>query len=521
MIATAVLVVGAVVGVGFWSSRPQYTTLVDRLSPHEVAEIMSQLQEQGIPCRENLAATSVQVPRSQLSKARMAVAGSLGPAGGANIPEPDGYFVGDPALRRYQLRRHQEELLAQSISQMDGVQRARVTISKPEPSPFLRDTQPTRASVMLDLRRGVVFSQEQAASIVMMMAHSVEGLEPERVSLVDTAGNQLASMRSPADTLLSDQYRYARQLESDLSARAEWLLSRYLGPGNALVRVTADVDFRKSSLESLTYDPELRAKRSERIYTKSGTQVRHRELGPAGTASNVGSTAINGGEQPFSDREQMEEIEYENARILETVKEAPVTIRRLTVAAVVDLERPSEEFRMVQAGAAGRGDPMGGSEPPDVQISQDDIERILKQAVGFDDTRGDQIAVLVGRLAESSFLGLPPSSIGTPWDWYRELLRNASLGIASIVALILGLLVMGRMRPVLMPTGPGDTAQRERERERSRRIGTLSDRAMQDPDRLAKLLQVWLGDRDEVDASAVDSSPAAAEGAKRSGRIAA
>jgi flagellar M-ring protein FliF len=411
--------------------------------------------------------------------------------------------------------------LAQNISQIKGVQQARVTISRPEPSPFLLDAQPTRANVMLDLQRGYNFGQEQAASIVMMMAHSVEGLDPERVSVVDTAGNQLSSMRSPADTLLSDQYRYSRQLESDLSARAEWLLASYLGPGNVLVRVTADVDFRESSMESLTYDPEARAKRSERIFSRTGTQMRHRELGPAGTASNVGSTAFSAGGQPVSDREQMEETEYENARILETVREAPAIIRRLTIAAVVDLGEAAEDTTMAQAGVAGLGGAASGAEPTAPRVSKEDIERILKQAVGFDDARGDQIAVVVGRLAGSSLLALPPSSTAPPWEWYRELLRNASLGIASIVALILGFLLVGRMRPLAMPTSTGGAAQADR----ARRIAALSAHAMQDPDSLAKILQVWLGNSGQADASQVNSASAERDSApqeeKRPGKMAA
>ncbi|HVJ87662.1 MAG TPA: flagellar M-ring protein FliF C-terminal domain-containing protein, partial [Caulifigura sp.] len=161
-----------------------------------------------------------------------------------------------------------------------------------------------------------------------------------------------------------------------------------------------------------------------------------------------------------------------NAETLEKNREVPGRLVRLTVAAVVQLPEKAE-------GAAAAA--------PAIDVKQ--VEQLIRQAVGFDETRNDQISVVTATLAGNALEA--PVAAGVPWDKYEQLARSASLGLAAVVAFLLGLLTLRRLKPTVN-VAPEATATSE---SAEQRLAALSIRARENPEAVAQALNAWLAAR--------------------------
>jgi flagellar M-ring protein FliF len=351
--------------------------------------------------------------------------------------------------------------------QMRPVRTATVHLSLPHPSPFVRERTAAKASVVLGLRPGMTFTSADAHSLVTLLAHAVEGLTPEQVSIVDTEGRQLSGAQA-VDADIAGRLEYQQRLEAALAAKAEAVLAQVLGVGRSVVRVTAELDFKETTRVETTFDPDGKVKLTEEIETETSTQPKAVVGGPPGTASNLGSVAGKANDSPLLSKREKNRTEYDNARIEDRVTEAPGRITRLTIAAVV---HPPEA-------ADGQAAPA---------LDQPALQQLIQQAVGFDPAREDQIAVL---LAPPGSAPAPAPLTGDdPWLQSERLLRAASLGLGAIAALIIGGLVLRRLRPVSLPAPAADGVTVDA----AHRLAELSQLVREQPDAAARVLRAWLG----------------------------
>jgi len=425
----AALAIGlaAIVGVGVWSARSEYVLLAKELGPSQAAELISRLQSAGISYELSYSGSELMVPKQDWNRARIASGGLLDPLHSEEDSVEGGIFD-DPNQIKNRQHRQLELSIARMIMQLNGVAHAEVHVSKPEPSPFVRERRPATASVVLSFRPGVMFDRQQAASIVSIVSHAVGGLNPDDITVADTQGRILSEKQSGIGADVAMQFEYQRRLETDLAAKAETMLSQVLGPGRAIVRVTAEVDFTQTTREEETYDPDAKVKATEKITTEDTTNVED-SVGGAGaelnTDTSAGQTASRGQQKQKS---ETIDTTYLNTKRTNTVVEAPGRLQRLTVSAAVDIPEPAS----------------GGA-----KLAIEDIKKVIEQAVGFSETREDAIQVL-----ESPLAGMPavddPAISGGPWKQYEGLVRNASLGIASLVVLAIALLTLKKMRPVVV-----------------------------------------------------------------------
>jgi flagellar M-ring protein FliF len=230
-------------------------------------------------------------------------------------------------------------------------------------------------------------------------------------------------------------------------------------------------------------------KKTERTKSVSRASSRNEPVGPAGTPSNLSVTASNPPQgKPLTEKEEENETEYETPQTIDKIDEALGTIKRLTVAVVVDLSAQAAAGPNAQAPAA---------------VTKEQIESIVKQAVGFDDQRNDKIEVLPAKL-----VGIPvedPTEVaGAPfWERYSPLIRNASLGLSSLVALVLGLLILRRLRPVPAPA----TSVAAPQAERARQIAGLATQASANPEVVARIIRAWLKQSAGSEPDAVPFAP--------------
>jgi len=474
---TTALSIAAIVAVGFWAAQPEYRMLYSNLSVEDAGAVTAKLQAQNVPFRLSTGGTTILVPADQVQQLRLDLAADgLPTKGGKGFEVFDESPLGmTPFMQHINYGRALQTELAKSIMRLDPVAFARVHIVRPEPTPFIREQKPATASVVLWLKPGTTLSRSMANGIVALVAHSVEGLAPDQVTLLDSAGHILSDQRNAeGGSLPGSHLEHRRDLEAYLASKAEEMLAQLLGPSRAIVRVAAEVNFKSLHEKREAYNPEEKVVRKETVTSGKNTGPAPIPRGMAGVASNNGrpvppsaSTALPGSQ------EESIETEYAISKTETDREDRASQIERLTVAAMVDLSRAEG----AEGGTAGQ------------VMTTKEAEEIIKQAVGFKIGR-DEIKVTDVKLAGAAALtSIDPELVQMQrWQTYMNLVRYASLGLASVVALVLGFLVLRRLRLLTPPVAAAPPPKPEREQL----LGDFASLAERNPEIMARLLASWL-----------------------------
>ncbi len=459
----------AIFVVGYLAFQTDYQVLYSGLSAEDAGAVTAKLQAQNVPFHLNANGSTILVPAERVSQVRIDLAAEGLPSKGKGFEIFDEMNVGmTPFLQHVNLDRALQAELARTIMQVEPVVQARVHLVRPEPTPFVREQKPATASVVLKLKPGAVLSRNTAQGIVALVSRSVEGLTPEHVTLVDTTGRVLSDTHGDTPGPVTTQMEYRRELETYLSNRAEDMLSQLLGPGRAVVRVTAEVNFQHQKTRKESYDPEQRVLVKETVTNRKSVTGAPANRGTAGAASNLPNkttTTPATVQHHSNDNEENTDSEWRATKIEQEMEEGRGNVERLTVAALLDLSRPE--------GATG------------ASLTVAEAEEIIKQAVGFKKGR-DEIKVNDVKLASGATLDSVEAEYqqGQRMRWYLALARNTSLGVAALVALMMGFLYYRRLRPKGQDPTPATEGATEED--------PLAELLREDPARLAKVLERWL-----------------------------
>jgi len=464
--------IAAIIGVGIWASQPDYRVLYSGLSAEDAGAITAKLQTQGVAFRLSAGGTTIQVPAEQVQQLRLdlAVEGLPSHSGKGFEIFDDAPLGMTPFMQQVNYSRALQAELSRTIMQLDPVAQARVHIVRPDPTPFIRDQKPTTASVMLKLKPGATLSHAMANGIVALVARSVEGLTPDNITLVDTNGHVLSEEHAgdSGASAASWQLEYRQELETYLASKAEGMLAQVLGAGHAVVRVTADINFKTVREKRETFSPEDRVVTKEQITSRKQGNTSSAGRGAAGTATNLSRQPVTTAPTGSNSQDETVETDYAVSKSTQEMEDKVGNIDRLTVAAMVELPKPDKD-------AAG----------PTMSLAE--AQDIIKQAVGFKKDR-DEIKVTGVKLAPADS---PAEGDGgymelQRWQSYASLARQASLGVTALVVLVLGWLVLRRFRPVQAAETAAEQQPQFRMREQ------LSAVAQKDPEVLARLLTTWL-----------------------------
>src|SRR6478735_7574773 len=288
----ALAVAGGLIAVVMWSRRPDFQLLYARMGDKDSAAVISYLQSQNIPHQISSGGTAVSVPADRVYKLRMDLAGKGIPSGegvGFEIFDKGQFGLSDFVQRTNYLRALQGEL-ARTISQLSGVRTARVMIVQPENRLLLTDqgVKPT-ASVFVDMG-GSRLETDQVNAIRHLVANAVQGLNPDQVAVVDNRGHVLSEELKQDPTLgtASSQMRYKQQVEDYLGKKVETMLGLVIGPGQAVVRVSAEIDTEATTITAEKYDPDGQVVRSQTSTEDNNNSTETRGGGGAvGVSANV------------------------------------------------------------------------------------------------------------------------------------------------------------------------------------------------------------------------------------------
>ncbi|MGH7995914.1 MAG: flagellar basal-body MS-ring/collar protein FliF [Opitutaceae bacterium] len=341
----ALTVAGGLIAIVLWARRPDMTLLYGNLGEKDVAGIVSYLQAQNVPCQVIAGGTAVEVPSDQVYKLRMDLASKGMPEGdgvGFEIFDKGQFGLSDFVQRTNYMRALQGEL-ARTIDQLQGVRASRVMIVQPENRLLLTDQSvKSTASVFVDLGGGTL-QPEQVNAIRHLVANAVQGLQVNEVAVVDNHGHVLSEElnQDPALGTASSQMRYRQQVENYFAKKVQSMLDDVVGAGNAVVRVSADIDPEATTETEEKYDPDGQVVRTQTMSTESSSTTESHESGGAvGVSSNVPEKAGTGPavSRPATDTVQNHKNQtttYEIDRTLTNITRSPGTITRLTASVLV------------------------------------------------------------------------------------------------------------------------------------------------------------------------------------------
>ncbi len=391
-IAAAIAIITVIV---MWANRPVFQVLFSNLSPEDAGAITEKLKELKLPY-EIGDSGSVMVPEDKVLELRMTLASQgLPSGGGVGFEIFDKTTIGmTDFIQKINYRRALQGELSRTIGQLSAVEHARVHLAVPEKTLFSDKKEHTSASVVLKLRGGRALTQNQVQGIVHLVSSSVEGLNPQNITIVDTNGNVLSrpSDDSNNSQLSNYQNEYQRGIEKSLEDRVQSMLEHAVGPGKAVVRISGTLDFKQVETTEEKYDPDKVAVRSEQ-------RSQDNSSGSSGTASGVPGVLSNlpgaKGENPKaaggkgsnssqSNRTQ-ETINYEINKTVNHILEPVGNLKRLSAAVMID----------------GNYETVKGTDGKEtrkyIPRTEEELKKyteIVKTAVGYSEERGDQVEVL-------------------------------------------------------------------------------------------------------------------------------
>jgi flagellar M-ring protein FliF len=292
---------------------------------------------------------------------------------------------------------------------------------------------------MLNLTPGVTLGDRQLAGIIHLVASSIPNLDASRVSVVDQGGKLLSDQGKDNDFgYTAEQFRIAQQLEKAMSERILDILEPLFGPGAVRAQVTADMDFTRIERTSETFDPET-VLRSEQSTENIDNKLAGGASGVPGELTNQPPGAANINANPNPQPNQAPVIDNRPAREsrkvtrnfevnknIAHVREVPGSLNRLSVAVVVDYVLDAD-----------------GNKVALDQARIDQINQLVREAVGFDQARGDTLSVINSPfVAPAPIEPIPePSILEQGWVW------QAARGVGAAVALLLIFLMV--VRPLI------------------------------------------------------------------------
>ncbi|MDI3341736.1 MAG: flagellar basal-body MS-ring/collar protein FliF, partial [Sphaerobacter sp.] len=366
----------------------RYATAFSGLSGEDAAAIVEDLRSRGIPYELSADGTTIRVPEDQVATVRLDAASRGLPSGGS-----DGFELFDKSsfgltdfTQRVNYQRAIEGELERTITKIDAVEAARVHIVIPEESLFIDQQQPTTAAVVLKLRPGRELGADQIRGITHLVSGSVPNLKPENLTIIDNAGNPIWSGEEEANPVagLDERFRLQEAYERKLAQQLQALITPITGPGHAVVRVSATLNWDERSSQSEIYSPDGNQPqiRSQQERTQTTTGTVDEAGGAPGVDPNVQTfpeADATANQTQTTSREVT--TNYELSKRVEQITQAPGQVQRLSVAVMLDGSQVdpavAQEIQNVVSAAAGlvpqRGDTITVSAVPFSEVGREDL----------------------------------------------------------------------------------------------------------------------------------------------------
>jgi flagellar M-ring protein FliF len=417
-----------------WATKPDMRLLYSNLEPDEAAKIVEKVADKEINYQLKSGGTSIYVPRENVHQLRLEMAKD-----GLPTNKQEGYKIFEktkvgtsPTVQQINTRRALEEELAKTIQLINGVEFAKIHLVLPEQTMFTNTAEEAKGSVMIKMRPGWRLNPGSIAAMTHLVAGAVDGLEADKVTIMDSQGSMLTNGETNntvvggANTALD----YKERVQIAIENRVQGLLDTVLGPGKSSVKVNAEVEMVSLETVKTEYDEGIK---TEEIVDET-SKVKPLQF----TKDDEGENAT-----PSEETEKGSTIETKlkvPETITKTVK-VPGNILSLSVAAVVDLSMPSVQEETGEEEETEEG----GEVATEQSLTQakimtiDQVKDVIRQAVGpkllLDESGKEALTVIEAKFPARKVDISAASSVGG-WEKILQLVRNSSMGILSICAIV-------------------------------------------------------------------------------------
>lgn len=519
--------VAAGVAVMLWWQGPNWSLLYGNLEANDANQVVQALQTAGIKYKLSDDTGAVMVPAEDVHAARLKLAAQGLPEGSSSgldlINKDSGIGVSQfMENARYQYALETE--LARTISSLRSVAAARIHLAITQQSAFVRDRHPVSASVFLQLRPGGRLEAEQVQAIIHLVASSIPDLSADQVTVVDQQGRLLSSPGSAESALQTEQFAAAQRIEDSYVQRIEQLLVPLVGAGKVRAQVTVDLDTNENEQSHEEYKPDSAVVRSEQTSEQTGPAAAGAggvpgaltnqppaggtvaAAAPAAAPAASAANAQSGNAKPANaaagaapdasaaapvpeNVSKQETRNFEINRTLSYTRQPGGSIKRVTVAVLLD--------NVAKVGADGKASAQALS-----AAQLDNITKLVKNAVGFDETRGDSVSVVNEPFHQES-AELTPETVPL---WQRPMVQD--IARLALGALLLLAIALGVLRPLVRnltaqavapalaaagesaPTAAAGTPTLAYEQQ----VVQAKNLVTQDPKRVAQVVKTWVGE---------------------------
>lgn len=526
-------IVALLVVAALWMREPEYRTLFSNVEARDGGAIVSVLNQRNVPYKFADNGATILVPADQVYALRLQLAEQGLPRGGSVgfelLDEPK--FGASQFSEQITYQRALEGELARSIEALQPVKSARVHLAIPRQSLFVREREAPTASVLLTLYPSRSLSESQVSAIAWLVSSSVPKLNAESVSIVDQDGHLMSSPGGEAG-MDSTRRNFINDIEQRTAQRILTLLNPIVGPGNVRAQVSAAVDFSQREQTSEVYRPNetpgtaaIRSKQTSdsaqngmlppagvpgalsneppanatapiqaAAATPPAQGAQAQPAGAQGAAAQAGGpTTVNGAPAAGAARQGQGSmrndatINYEVDRTISHVKHELGTLQRLSVAVVVNYRDKD------------------GEPAPLESAEMDDINALVKQAMGYSADRGDTLSVV-----NSAFTDQEPKF--KPWE--NPEYRGLALQVLKVLLILAVLFFIWRsvVRPIVQGFANAQVERAKNEahletmREQRRQdelrasemnryeenLDTARQLAQRDPRAVAMVLRSWM-----------------------------
>ena len=388
-VASGLIVVMAVGFVFFMASGKDYEVLFKNVAADQVPVIIGKLNAKQIPYRVMEDGSTITVPKEFLHATLMQLSTEVGSTNmgsiGLEIFEKENFGANTYSQKINYQRALQGELM-RAINTLTAVKQSKVILALPQKKTLMEESTPPSASVVVALNSGKQLSPEQVRGIRYLIANAVEGMDPEKVTVLDEHGRMLSKKSDGALGASNEIMELKSQVEKDLEERIDSILSKVVGAGRIVTKVDATINNRVVSSVEEIIDPDKTATRSMTTNEESLDGSRTNPTGVPGSRANVPGSEDNNGSVGFKQdvRKELKTITYEVPKTVRNVREAAGGVEKISVAVLVD------GVETITQGADGKPVSKWAPRTPE-ELAQ--YESLVKSAIGFVGTRGDSVKI--------------------------------------------------------------------------------------------------------------------------------
>ncbi len=417
-------------------NEPHLSVLYSDLEFKDSIEIVKKLESQNIPHEIKGDGSVILVPKDQVLKLRLTMAEEGLPMGnsvGYEIFDKSNTLGATNFVQNINHLRAIEGELARTIKALNQVQHARVHLVLPKRKLFARDKAKASASIIIKSRGSL--DRGQIRAIQHLVASAVEDLTPGQVSLVDETGHLLASgenQDSPG-AMSSEVTQRTQAYEMRLTRELEAIVARIVGNGHVRIRVNAEMDYNRVVKSSEIFDPDGKVVRSSNTREESSKSEQPTSDNSVTVGNDLPDSNVAKGNngKAIDDKDKTQEvINYEISKTNQTETIEGGRVKRLSVAVLVD-------------GVYNKNADGAVEYAPRQQAELEQIAKLVRSAVGFDEKRGDILNVTNLKFAENPDLKLGEQEEASMFDFTKaDYFYIAELFITLLISMFFILFVI-------------------------------------------------------------------------------